>query len=416
MTMTDDTRLSTLREERAKVWHEIEGILDGGAELSEDDNAAVEARKAEFQRLGRELQNRQDAEDMRASLDKAQPEPKLPTPATPVEREERGKSAYERAFGRFLRMGAQDLEPRERATLQTGHVDLTNGTRALSTTTTAGGYTIPQDFQRKITETMKTFGGMRQVANVISTNSGATLPWPGNDDTGNLGAILAENVAMSELDVAFTTNSLGAFMYVSGLVRLSYQLLQDSAFDLESFLSRRLGERIGRIQNRHFTIGVDTTQPQGLAVGGTTGVTAVSATVVTFAELMALKQSVDPAYRDGGNAKWMMNDTTAGEFMGLVDTTGRPLWQPDLTGNASGDRLFGYPVVINQDMPHTATGLKPIAFGDFRAGYIIRDVVGIQVKRLEERYAEFLQVGFFAYARADGGVDDAAAYRLMLMA
>lgn len=420
MTMTE-TRLTDLREQRAKVWTECEAILEekGDEQLSSEDNAAFEARKAEFQRLSREIENRESAEEMRKSLERPQPEPKFEPKndgAPEVRSEDRGKSGYERAFNRYLRLGPLDLEQRERATLQAAYVDLTGESRALGTTTGgAGGYTIPQDFQRKITETMKTFGGMRQVANVISTDSGATLPWPANNDTANLGTILDENTAMSELDVAFTTNSLGAFMYVSGLVRVSYQLLQDSAFDLEGFLARKLGERIGRIQNRHFTIGVDTTQPQGLTVGGTSGVTAASATVVTLAELMALKQSVDPAYRNGGNAKWMMNDVTAGEIMGLLDSDNRPLWQPDLTGGAP-DRLLAFPVVINQDMPNTATGLKAIAFGDFNAGYIIRDVRGIQIKRLEERYAEYLQVGFFAYARADGGVDDAAAFRLITMA
>lgn len=418
MTMTDDTRLSTLREERAKLWHQIEDVLTDASEreMTPEENAAVEARKEEFTRLGREIKNREDAEEMRELLAKPQAEPKITAPPKPAEVEDRSKSSYERAFNRYLRMGPLELESRERTVLQSGHVDLSNEARALGTTTGgAGGYTIPAEFQRRITETMKTFGGMRQVANEISTDSGASLPWPSNNDTANLGAILDENTAMSELDVAFTTTTLGAFMYVSGLVRVSYQLLQDSAFDLEGFLARKLGERIGRIQNRHFTIGVDTTQPQGLFVGGTSGVTATSATVVTLAELMALKQSVDPAYRDGGNAKWMFNDTTAGELMGLLDTTGRPLWNPDLVGGGA-DRFLGYPVVINQDAPHTATGLKAVAFGDFRAGYIIRDVRGIQMKRLEERYAEYLQVGFFAYARADGGVDDAAAFRLLTMA
>jgi HK97 family phage major capsid protein len=331
-------------------------------------------------------------------------------------KEDRSQAAYDKAFRKFLRGGTRNLNPREFETLQTGFTDLSGEARALGTATGgAGGYTIPADFQRRITETMVAFGGMRQVANVITTDTGATLPWPGNNDTANLGAILDENTAMSELDVAFTTNSLGAFMYVSGMVRVSYQLLQDTFFDLEAFLARKLGQRIGRIQNRHFTIGVDTTQPQGLVVGGTSGVTAASATAVTFPELMALKQSVNSAYRDGGNAKWMMNDTTYGEVSGLLDTTGRPLLQPDLTDGGAG-RLLGYPIVINPDMPHTATGLKPIAFGDFNAGYVIRDVRGIQITRLDERYAEYLQVAFFAYARADGGVDDAAAYRLITMA
>lgn len=409
------TRVDELRAQRNSAVEEADQIL------SQENPTVEEIEQAEArQDLAAQLDREVEALVRQEKLRSRQEEPRE-TPDGVRKLEDRqarpdGASEYEKVFGRYLRSGRDGLDPRQIGVLNSQFADLTTEARALGTATGgAGGYTIPAGFQNKITETMKEFGGMRQVANVIQTESGGSLPWPGNNDTGNLGAILDENTQMSELDVAFTTNTLGAFMYVSGLVRVSYQLLQDTFFDLESFLGRKLGERIGRIQNRHFTIGVDTTQPQGLVVGGTSGVTAASATVVTLAELMALKNSVDPAYRNGGNAKWMMNDVTAAEIASLLDGDNRPLWQPDLTAGQQ-DRLLGFPVVINQDMPNTATGLKPIAFGDFRAGYIIRDVRGIQVKRLEERYADYLQVGFFAYARADGGVDDAAAFRLITMA
>lgn len=405
--------LEELREQRNNAAADADRL----ANLDEPTAAELdqaEERLTNVEELDKRIKVLERNGAVRARLEEPRPEPDLPSPQ--LRDRERVQTDYEKAFNRWVRYGRDGLEPTEIRALQHGFVDLSEEARALGTTTGgAGGYTIPQEFQRRITETMKSFGGMRANANVITTDSGAALPWPGNNDTGNLGTILDENTAMSDLDVAFTTNTLGAFMYVSGMVKVSYQLLQDTFFDLEAFLGRKLGERIGRIQNRHFTIGVDTTQPQGLAVGGTSALTAASATAVTLAELMALKQAVDPAYREGGNAKWMMNDTTAGEIQGLLDADGRPLWQPDLTG-AAADRLLGFPVVINPDMPNTATGQKPIAFGDFRAGYIIRDVRGIQVQRLTERYAEFLQVAFFAYARADGGIDDASAFRLITMA
>lgn len=405
--------LDELREQRNEAATKADEIL------KRDDVTSDELRQSDellstVENLDIRIQVLEKNDRVQDRLKETRPEPKLAD--LDQTRAVEGTNAYNKAFRKFLRGGTRALDTREFEALRTGFTDLSGESRALGTATGgAGGYTIPAEFQRRVTETMVAFGGMRQVANVISTDTGASLPWPGNNDTANLGAILDENTAMSELDVAFTTNTLGAFMYVSGLVRVSYQLLQDTFFDLEGFLARKLGERIGRIQNRHFTIGVDTTQPQGLVVGGTSGVTAASATAVTFPELMALKQSVNSAYRDNGNAKWMMNDTTYGEISGLLDSTNRPLLQPDLTEGGAG-RLLGYPIVINPDMPHTATGLKPIAYGDFRAGYIIRDVRGIQMTRLDERYAEYLQVGFFAYARADGGVDDAAAFRLITMA
>jgi HK97 family phage major capsid protein len=90
---------------------------------------------------------------------------------------------------------------------------------------------------------------------VIDTDSGAPMNWPTVNDTANVGAILAENTQVTEQDVTFGQTPLGAYMYTSRLVRVSYQLLQDSAFNLDEFLRDILGERIGRILNQHFTTG-----------------------------------------------------------------------------------------------------------------------------------------------------------------
>lgn len=402
--------LNELREQRNDAATKADELVTR-EDVTQSELDRAEELLSTVEELDKRIRILEKNDAVQKRLEEPRPDPGVPTGRSKDEAENR--AMYDKTFRSWLRRGTRGLDQRGLETLQVG-LDNSPEMRALGTTSGgAGGYTIPQDFQRRITETMKAFGGMRQVANVISTDTGATLPWPSNNDTANLGAILDENTQQSELDVAFTTNSLGAFMYVSGIVRVSYQLLQDSFFDLEGFLATKLGERIGRIQNRHFTIGVDTTQPQGLTVGATSAATAASATAVTLAELMTLSRSIDPAYRQ--NAAWMMNDTTFGEVAALLDTAGRPLWQPDLTQGDQG-RLLGYPVVINQDMPHTATGLRPIAFGDFRAAYIIRDVRGIQMVRLDERYADYLQVGFFAYARADGGIDDAAAVRVITMA
>lgn len=402
--------LDELREQRNDAAVKADEIAKRD-DATQDELDRAEQLLSTVDDLDKRIQVLEKNDRVQSRMREPRPEPDL---RKAEQKQDRSQAGYDKAFRKFLRGGTRNLDQRELEALHTGYTDLTGEARALGTTTGgAGGYTIPQDFQRRITETMKTFGGMRQVANVITTDSGAALPWPSNNDTANLGAILDENTEMSELDVAFTTNTLGSFMYVSGLVRVSYQLLQDTFFDLEDFLGRKLGERIGRIQNRHFTIGVDTTQPQGIAVGATSALTAAGATAVTLPELQTLSRSIDPAYR--GSAAWMMNDTTLGEIAALADTSDRPLWNPDLTGG-DRDRLLGYPVVINQDMPNTAASQKPILFGDYRQAYIIRDVRGIQMTRLDERFAEFLQVGFFAYARADGGIDDAAAVRAITMA
>jgi HK97 family phage major capsid protein len=261
-------------------------------------------------------------------------------------------------------------------------------------------------------ETMKFYGAMRQVSEVITTATGATLPWPTNDDTANVGAILSENTQVTEQDVTLGQQDIGAYMYTSKLVRVSLQLLQDSVLDFETWLARKLGERIGRIQNTHFTTGTGTAQPEGVQTNATIGKTGASGqtTSVTYDDLVDLVHSVDPAYRNSGRVQFMMADSTLGAVRKLKDSQNRPLWEPSVQVGVP-DRVLGYSYIVNQDMPAMAASAKSILFGDFFAGYLIRDVQDIQTLRLSERYADYLQLGFLAFARADGTPQDTAAIR-----
>ena len=108
----------------------------------------------------------------------------------------------------------------------------------------------------------------------------------------------------------------------------------------------------------------------------------------------------------------MMNDATVKNVVKLVDSTGRPIWGLGLNAGEP-DNLLGKPITFNQDMPVPAASAKTIAFGDFNAGYVIRLVTGVLSVRLTERYADYLQVGFFAFQRADGLVQNTSAFSLM---
>jgi HK97 family phage major capsid protein len=278
--------------------------------------------------------------------------------------------------------------------------------RALGTPDSAGGYTIPEDFYNKLTDALKFYGGMRQSrAEIIRSTSGADLPMPTDDDTSNSGAILDENTQVGEQDITFGVVILGAYMYTSKLVRVSLQLLQDSAFDLESWLARKLGERIGRATNNHFTVGTGTAQPNGVVTAasegkvGDTGQT----TSVTYGDLVDLFHAVDRDYRQNG--EWMMHDSSLKALKKLEDNDGRPLWQPGLAVREP-DTILGKPYIVNNDVPVMGVDAKSILFGDFSL-YKIRDVLGVQVLRLQERYADFLQVGFLAFSRHDGDLLDA---------
>jgi HK97 family phage major capsid protein len=118
---------------------------------------------------------------------------------------------------------------------------------------------------------------------------------------------------------------------------------------------------------------------------------------------MGLKHSVNRAYRQ--NAEWMFNDNTLLAIKKLTDSNNRPLWSPGIAAGEP-DRFDGDRYVVNDDMPDMAASAKPILYGDF-SNYFIRDVLGIQLLRLSERYADYLQVGFIAFSRHDGLLADA---------
>jgi len=274
--------------------------------------------------------------------------------------------------------------------------------RAQSLTGSAGGYTVPQGFVNQLEASLLAFGGMREVATILRTAEGNDLPIPTVSDHSNVGAILAENTQVSEQDITFAQITMKAYKYSSKLIRVSAELLQDSAIDLESFIGGALGERIARIFNTHATTGDNSSKPQGISASGA-GKTAAADDAITFAELLDLQHSLDPAYR--ANAKFMMHDTTFKLVRKLVDDQNRPIFMNDLSATSPGT-LFGVPVVINQDVATVAASAKAIYYGDF-SKYIIRDVQDFTLLRLEERYADYHQVGFVGFSRHDGRILDA---------
>jgi HK97 family phage major capsid protein len=323
---------------------------------------------------------------------------------------------YKEAFWahmRAVRQYGQEITPRQREILMRG-LRQPEESRAQSIgTPSGGGYLVPQGFYNAIQTARKLYGGMRMGPTFkIQTETGNPLPIPTADDTGNVGAILAENTQITTQDVAFGSVTLNGYTYTSKLILVSWQLMQDSAFDLETFLSARMGERIGRAENAHFTTGDGTGKPTGILTSTTLGVTAAATSAVTYDELIDMEHSVDPVYRVMPGVAWMFNDTTLKAFRKLKDGDDRPIWLPAATGTlAAGvpDLLLNHPYIINQDMPAMTTGLKPVTFGDM-SNYWIRDVREITIIRLDERYADYLQSGFFAFSRVDGKLIDAGAH------
>jgi len=415
--------LIELREKRAGIWAQAQEFRDRAEradDMSAEDEAAWKRALDEIDALATQIDTRErDAElDKRfAAID-----------ADTIVRngdgdpDTRSKEQYRSTFLKFLRHGAAELDVEERTLLRSNFSTPSDPQlRALSTTVgAAGGYTVPEGFWAKVTETMKFFGGALEGAEIIGTDSGNPLPWPTNDDTANEGYYLGENVpATNEADLVFGQKELGAFTCVSGPGLVALALLQDTGIDIESFIARKMGERIGRRSNRAFTVGTGSSQPQGYITGATTGKTTAGATAITYNEITDLIHSVDAAYRATGRCRFKLHDLVLAYVRKIRDDSGgaglgRPIWEPSVQVGVP-DSLLGYGVTVNNDMDSTvATTKKTIAFGDYTQAFVVRKVNGGQMMRLAERYAEALQVGFIAFERHDSLVQDSSAVKLLV--
>lgn len=284
--------------------------------------------------------------------------------------------------------------------------------RALTVTTTAGGYLISAEMNRSLEEARLFYGPMLQLATTIRTETGANLPFPTFNGTATKGRILGINTQVTQTDPAFGQMVLGAFKYSSDMVLVPEELIEDSGVPLSDFLGRALGERIGRILNEHFTTGAGTTLPFGVVVQATavnlgTGTSAGFGSTTdgtAYRNLLKILHGVDIAYRNGGDrVGWMMNDATLQVLAGFVDSTGRPLWQPSLVAGEP-DRLLGYRIFINNDMTSTFANLaRTVLFGDF-SKYMIREVRSVSILSSRDRFIDFHQTAFLGFGRYDGNL------------
>lgn len=289
---------------------------------------------------------------------------------------------------------------------------------AMSTTTPAeGGYTVPAEIATMVVEAMKAFGGMREVAQVLTTAGGNALNWPTSDGTSEVGEIVAENAAATGADITFGTVAVNPYKYSSKKIALPVELIQDSAIDVVQFVVNRLATRLGRITNQHYTTGTGTGQPFGVmarAGVGKTGTTGQTLTVI-YDDLIDLIHSVNSAYRSRG-ARFMLRDTSVAVIRKIKDTSGRPIWNPGDNESISGgtpSTICGYPYTVNDDVAAMAANAKSIAFGDF-SQFVIRDVAGsTSLRRFDDSaFALNGQVGFCGWMRTGSNLLDTAAVKV----
>lgn len=393
--------IQALRERRSARAKDLHELLDANeAGWGDELQAKYDAGMAEIEDLDSQIDRHQKLMDAMAKENDAD------KVAESAERFAKDKKAPASAlFAKWIRGGDNALTAEEwvdvRATMSTG-------------TDAEGGYTVQTDVASTLIETLAAFGGMRQAAQVIRTAQGNPMSFPTTNGTSETGELIAENATATGADPTFGTVSLSVYKFSSKIVAAPFELLQDSEVDIEGFILRRLGERIGRATNTYFTTGTGTSQPKGVVTGATSGKvgTTGQTTTVIPDDLIDLTHAVDPAYRNG-MCKFMMNDASLAVIRKLKDSQNRPIFLPgyDGLGGSMGDRVLGYDVVINQDVATMAANAKSILFGDF-SKYVIRDVMNPTMFRFtDSAYTKLGQVGFLMWSRSGGNLLDTAAVK-----
>lgn len=385
-------KILELREKRAKAWDATKAFLDTkrGTDglISAEDEATYNKMEADVIALGKEIDRLEKQAILDAELNAPMANPLTGKPANPKLEGKTGRATdeYRKAFWNAMRTRAgEGLDPTVKNALKIG-------------TDSEGGYLVPDEFERTLVEALEDENIFRRLAKVITTASGdRKIPVVASKGTASW---IDEEGTIPESDDSFGQVSIGAYK-LGTMIKVSEELLNDSVFELEPYISREFARRIGNKEEEAFFIGDGSGKPTGIlaATGGAQlGVTTAGATAITLDEVLDLFYSLKAPYRN--KSVFIMNDSTVKAIRKLKDGQGQYLWQPSIQAGTP-DTILNRPLFTSSYVPAIAAGAKTIAFGDF-SYYWVADRQGRVFKRLNELYAVTGQVGFVATQRVDG--------------
>ena len=382
-------KIMELRNKRNTLWEQTKNFL----EEHRGDNGLVEASAveqynkmaADVQALGAEIERleQQAAFDAQLSQPTTHPVTNKPMSRKAENVAPTATDEYAGAFWNMIRNQGDQFAVRN--ALSVGE-------------DTEGGYTVPDEFERKLIQALEENNIFRQLATVIRTNSG-TRKIPIANDTMEAQWI-DEGEEIPETNTKFGQTTLSAYK-LGTMIKISNELLHDSAFDLASYIAARFGVCMGNAEERAFFTGDGDKKPLGILadVGGAElGVTAQGEDLVTFDEIFDLYYSLKSPYRR--SAQFVCNETLLLQLMKLKDKNDNYIWKPSLDV-AKPDTILGRPIRTSSFMPGIAKGEKVLLFGDLK-NYWVADRQNRTFRRLNELYARTDQVGFLTTQRVDG--------------
>ena len=383
------TKIMELMEKRAKAWEATKAFLDshsdGGGNVSAEDAATYDRMEKEVTDLTHDIERLQRQEEIEKMMNAPTSSPLTAKPGVPEDKEEKtgtASDAYRTAFWNNIR--------------KRNWYDVKN---VLEIGTDAnGGYLVPDEYEKKLIDALQDENFFRSIATVIRTQSGThTIPVVASHGTASW---MEENGLYPETDDTFDQISLSAYK-LGTAIKVSEELMNDSVFDIENYISKEFARRIGAAEEEAFLTGDGSKKPEGVFTATAKNadqLTTITNTNLTFDTIMDVFHSLRSVYRN--RAIWILNDATVKALRKIKDNTGNFIWQPSVVAGQP-DMILNRPYKTSIYAPELAAGNVPILFGDF-SYYWIAERQGRSFKRLNELYAANGQIGFLASERVDG--------------
>lgn len=380
--------LLELKEKRNTAWEQAKNFLNTVRSeeglVSEEDAKRYDEMEAKIKLYNKEIARleRQEKLDLELSQPTTQALTSQPTLGVENSKEEKegiASTIYNETFWTNIR--------------KRNYYDVANVLRVGEDT--EGGHLVPDEYEKKLVEGLREENFFRNLATVIKTSSGERkIPVVTGHGTASW---MDENGLYPETDETFGQVTLDSYK-IGTAIRVSEELINDSVFDLENYMTAEFARRIGTEEEKSFLIGDGSKKPTGIFTqADVTGPTTATKDI-TFDDMIELYHSLPAPYRK--NAVWILHDSTVKVIRKLKDGNGNYIWQPS-TQAGQPDLILNRPYYTSTFAPLPEAGNKAIAFGDF-SYYWIADRQGRTFKRLNELYAANGQIGFLASQRVDG--------------
>ena len=366
---------------------QIKTELTQESEIMEEEieKKEIEKKEIDIDALVKRFEDR-----MEARLEKLVNAPPINAPAV-IKAENLGDPDPNRAFAHYLRTGER-----------------VKGLKAAMGEDTAGvgGYLVPDDFYAGIVEKRNELSIPRRAGATILQTSRDVLNIPIEATSQTYFAQSAHDMAAVNEDEPTIGQATATVFDFTKLVKVSEDLLEDSAANLNQFLANSFGRWMAMTENRNALIGAGTTAPQGVTVGGTAALTFDNTNSIAAAEIPELYHKLAGQYRD--NAVWTMNDDTLGMLRGLSSSNVFTFGAHEI----NDESIMGKRVFTSTYMPkYSTTKYKSIVFGDWSM-YALVERKGLTIRRLNELYAGNRQVGLLAVFRHGGVVLQSEAFAI----